>query len=307
MLVVVMMLGGAVVSSFAVEAPVAKEGYTLATVVIGECGIPALVLSKDGSDVAKRPAVILVHGGAIVDALTTPGLPYKEEWFRPVYEDVPYRLAGKGMLVVAIDASWAESRLVPAAAEQFQRSPLAAVMSYYMDAVKDISDTITCVSARPDVDPDRIGIAGKSGGAITCLMAACQEPRVAAVVSWKGGADFKELARLKGQEAGLVAALEQVPGFRERLERNDPINAFEAIPPKAIALINNREDPAIPRATAEVLVEKLRPLYKDHPDRLLLKLIDTPAPTHDDQVEAFDAGCAWLETHLLAKDPSGTR
>jgi len=71
----------------------------LAQVSIGDAGIPALVLSKDGSDASKRPVVILVHGGAIVDALTTPGLPYKEEWFRPVYEDVPYRLADNGMLV----------------------------------------------------------------------------------------------------------------------------------------------------------------------------------------------------------------
>jgi hypothetical protein len=65
-------------------------------------------------------------------------------------------------------------------------------------------------------------------------------------------------------------------------------------------MINNRDDPAVPRQTAEVLYEKLLPLYKDHPGRLMLKLIDTKKPTHDDQVEAFDAGREWLEKYLLA-------
>jgi dienelactone hydrolase len=284
--------------------PVAKPGFSLVEASIGDAGIPALLLSKEGVERSKRPVVILVHGGSICDAVATHGVPYKEEWFRPVYEDVPYRLAGKGMLVVAIDASWAETRITPGVREQVQNSPVEAVFTFYMAAVRDVSQTIDYLRARPDVDPGRIGLAGKSGGAMTCLMAACQEPRLAAVVSWKGGADFIEMARLRGQEAVFEEALKQHAGFREKLKRADPINNYERIPPKALALINNRDDPLIPRESAEALYEKLRPLYERHPDRLLLKLCETDKPTHDDQVEAFDAGCQWLEDHLLpcAKD-----
>ena len=285
--------------------PVAKAGFSLVEAPIGDAGIPALVLSKEGAERSKRPAVILVHGGSICDAVATHGLPYKEEWFRPVYEDVAYRLAEKGMLVVAIDASWAETRITPGVREQVENSPVVAVFTYYMAAIRDVSQTIDYLRARrPDVDPGRIGLAGKSGGAMTCLMAACQEPRLAAVVSWKGGADFIEMARLRGQEAVFQEALEKHADFREKLERADPINNYERIPPKALALINNRDDPLMPREGAEALYEKLRPLYERHPERLLLKLCETGKPTHDDQVEAFDAGCQWLEDHLLprAKD-----
>lgn len=285
----------------AVVALAAKAGYSLTEQCIGDAKMPALLLSKEGSENSKRPAVILVHGGGIVDALTTPGLPYKEEWFRPVYEDVPYRLAGKGMLVVAIDAAWAESRLVPEAREEFVKNPMKALFTDYIAGVRDISHMLEYLCERPDVDPARIGVAGKSGGALVSLMAACQEPRLAAVVSWKGGADFVELTRLRDQQELMDAAFERNPEFREILERADPINNFERIPPKALALINIREDPLMPRAGAEALYERLRPLYEEYPGRLVLKLCDTPKPTHDDQVEAFDAGCQWLEDHLLPR------
>lgn len=285
--------------------PVAKAGFSLVEVSIGDAGIPALVLSKEGAERSMRPAVILVHGGSVADAVATHGLPYKEEWFRPVYEDVPYRLADKGMLVVAIDAAWAETRIAPGVREQVENSPVETVFTFYMTAVRDVSQTIDYLRTRSDVDSGRIGLSGKSGGAITGLIAACQEPRLAVVVSWKGGVGFIEMARLKGQETLFKEAFERHPDFREKLERADPINDYKRIPPKALALINNRDDPLIPRESAEALYEKLRPLYKEQPGRLLLKLCETGKPTHDDQVEAFDAGCQWLEDHLLPRAKDG--
>jgi len=279
--------------------PVAREGYSLTEERIGEDKIPAYIVSKAGTENAKRPAVILIHGGSIVDAVMTPGTPFKEEWFRPIYDDVPYGLAEKGMLVVVIDAAWAESRISPDLKQDVIKNAIMMVFTYYIKAVRDISQTIDYLSARPDVDPARIGVAGKSGGAITSLIAACEEPRIAAIVAWKGGAHFEVTAHLRGQGAGLERAFAEHPEFREKLAQADPINRLEKIPPKALALINNAKDTAMPRAGAEVLYQKLLPLYAAHPDRLQLILLETKRPTHDDQVEGFDAGRKWLEKHLL--------
>lgn len=277
----------------------AKPGFSLERITIGEATIHAVVLSK--AEVAtKRPAVILIHGGSIIDALMAPGLPYKEEWFRPVYEDVPYGLAAQGMVVVAIDAAWAESRLSPEDRAQSVRPEL--LFTYYIQAARELSQVVDYLCERPDVDPARIAVAGKSGGAITALIAACQEPRLAVVVSWKGGADFIEMTRLKGQQRMLDEMFMRDASFRDILERADPIHHFEGIPPKAVALINIRDDPAMPRQGAEALYEALRPLYANSPERLTLTLVDTPKPTHDDQIEAFDAGRAFLEKHLLQKE-----
>ena len=96
----------------------------------------------------------------------------------------------------------------------------------------------------------------------------------------------------------METTLAQDPVFRATLEGMDPIFNFTRIPPTALALINNREDPAVPRVCAELLYDKLKPLYEEHPDRLFLKLCDTNQPTHDDQLEAFDAGYQWLIKHL---------
>ncbi len=284
--------------------PVAKDGYSLTEERIGEDKIPAYIVSKVGTENAKRPAVILIHGGSIVDAVMTPGTPFKEEWFRPIYDDVPYGLAEKGMLVVVIDAAWAESRIGPDLKPDVIKNTIMMVFTYYIKAVRDISQTIDYLSARPDVDPGRIGVAGKSGGAIASLIAACEEPRIAAIVAWKGGAHFEVTAHLRGQGAGLERAFAEHPEFREKLTQADPITHFEKIPPKALAIINNAKDPAMPRAGAEALYKKLLPLYAAHPDRLQLILLDTKRPTHDDQVEAFDAGRIWLEKHLLGSGPT---
>lgn len=279
----------------------AREAYTLEKKELGDTKIPALVLSKNGAEGAKRPAVILVHGGAIMEAMTTPGLPYKEEWFRPVYEETPYRLADKGMLVVAIDAAWAESRLTPEVRAQVPSNPAIAVWTFYIAAVDDITRTIDYLCTRDDVDPERIAAAGKSGGALTCLMAACREPRLEAVVSWKGGADFVEMGRIRGHGPHYEAAFKERPEFRETLAQADPINCAEHIFPIALAMINNRKDPEMPDHGAEALYAKLLPLYAQRPERLMLKFFETHKPTHNDQEKAFEAGCEWLEKHLLAE------
>lgn len=279
--------------------PVAKPGFSLVEERIGEASIPAFVLCKEGNSEAKKPAVILVHGGSVIDGLMTPGLPFKEEWFRPVYEDVPYRLAGNGMVVVAIDAAWAESRHTANTRDEVMKNPGMAVFSYFFKGVEDVSQAIDYLISRGDVDTGRIAVAGKSGGGIVSLMAACQEPRLNTVVAWKAGAKFIETTRLRGQGALLDSIFEKNPEFRDELERHDPMNSCEKIPPKALAMINNKEDPLMPRQSAEGLYEKLLPLYKDHPGRIMLKLCETNKPTHDDQVEAFEAGCEWLEKHLL--------
>lgn len=43
-----------------------------------------------------------------------------------------------------------------------------------------------------------------------------------------------------------------------------------------------------------------QPLYGAHLESLLLKSCENKYPTRDDQIEAFETGCAWFETHLLA-------
>ena len=278
--------------------PVAKPGYVLSKERIGERGVAAYVLSADKPDTGRRPAVILIHGGGALDPLTTPKPQYKGEWFIPYYDYIPYRLAEAGMLVIAIDAWWAGERFTEDILKLGEMEPAVALIKGWSETAEDVPRVIDYLLARDDVDPDRIGVAGKSGGGIVSLMAACKEDRIEAVVAWKAGADFVEVTRLRGQSALMDAAFENAPGFRHELERVDPIHQYQGIPSIAVAFIGNHDDPLMPCQGAEALYAKLLPLYEQHTERLLLRLFETSEPTHDLQREAFELGCAWLEKHL---------
>ena len=283
--------------------PVAKSGYTLTKDRIGDRGIWAYVLSADPPPTQRRPAVILIHGGGMPDVIATAKPQYKGEWFIPLFDYIPYRLAQSGMLVVAIDAWWAGDRYEPARAELAQRDPIAALIHGYAETARDVSQVIDHRAGREDVDPANIGVAGKSGGGIISLMAACRDDRLEAVVAWKAGPDFVKLTHLRGDGVLMNKALSENPGLREEIQQEDPIYSYQNIPPKALALIGNFDDPSMPRQVVQELYEKLRPLYAANPERLMIKLFETPRPTHDLQRAAFELGCDWLEKSLCARRP----
>lgn len=281
--------------------PVAKPGYTLTKDCIGERRIWAYVLSADPLPKERRPAVILIHGGGITDLIASPKPQYKGEWFIPQFDYIPYRLAQSDMLVVAIDTWWAGDRYEPDRAKLAQDDPLAALFHGYAETARDVSQVIDYLVSRDDVDPAKIGVSGKSGGGIISLMAACKDERIEAVVAWKAGADFITLCQLRGNGVLVSRSLSQNIAFREEIQREDPIYLYEDIPPKALALIGNRDDPSMPRQAAEALYAKLQPLYTAYPERLIMKLFETPRPTHDLEPAAFELGCEWLERFLTRR------
>ncbi len=286
--------------------PTARAGYVLTKECIGERKIWAYILAAGNSAEKRRPAVILIHGGAIVDLIATPKPQYKGEWFIPVFEYIPYRLAEAGIVVVAIDAWWAGERNQPEHVRIAQSNPITAVFRGWTETARDVSEVIDYLAGRDDIDAKRIGVAGKSGGGIISLMAACRDNRIKAVVAWKAGPDFVNVANLRGEGSLISKALNDNAEFRNMIQRDDPIYQYRSIPPKALALIGNYDDPSMPRQAAQELYEKLRPLYATYPERLKLKLFKTSRPTHDLEPAAFELGCDWLKEFLGRKDSRGT-
>lgn len=274
--------------------PEARPGYTLSKVRIGKRNVAAYVLSKDGSESEPRPAVILSHGGGITDVLEYARPQYKGEFFIPLFDHVPYRLADAGFLVVAIDNWWAGERFEPKHAEMAQAEPYRSIFRGYVQTRIDVSSVIDVLVERDDVDPDRIGVAGWSGGGIISLMAISLDKRVATIVAWKAAPDFITMFSARGQAMLVSDALVNDEAFIEELKQGDAIHHYENIPPRPLALIGNLEDPAMPRVLVERFVELLKPYYRDHPERLRLSLYKTPKPTHDLLREELIEGCEWL-------------
>jgi len=274
--------------------PEARPGYRLTKERIGKRNVAACILSKEGSESEPRPAVILSHGGGITDVLEFSTPQYKGEFFIPHFDHVPYRLADAGFLVVAIDNWWAGERFEPKHAEMARSEPIRNIFRAWAQTRIDVSSVIDVLENREDVDPDRIGVAGWSGGGIISLMAITLDERVATIVAWKGAPDFITMLSERGQAMLMSDAVINDEAFIEELKQGDAIHHYKNIPPRPLALIGNLEDPAMPRILAERFVDQLKPYYRDQPERLRLSLYETSKPTHDLSKEQLIEGCEWL-------------
>lgn len=280
-----------------------RSGFTLEKGVLTDREIPTLLLSSDRVSVGKRPIVIALHGGAIPEVLDEPGMTAKEAWFVPEeFHDAPYTLAEAGILVVIIDAWWAGERYRPEHARMVEANYLEALVRGWVETTRDVSLVIDALAKRDDVDVERVGVCGRSGGGIVSLMAAARDTRVTAVTSWAGCSDIEGLARSKAPDAVVDGFIADAPGVKDLLKEFDLTYHASSAPPTAILMMNNRKDPAMPIALAEATHEKLLAAYADMPERLRFRVLDTKRATHTMSRENFDEGCEWLIRHLAGKD-----
>ncbi len=130
--------------------------------VVGDCAIKADVYGITGG--AMRPAVIFIHGGALIGG--------SRSGF-PVIVDT---LTNAGYTVVSIDY-----RLAP-------ETKLKEIIEDIRDAFKWVREK---GQALFNIDPDRIGVVGNSAGGYLALMSGfLVEPRPKAVISMYGYGDI---------------------------------------------------------------------------------------------------------------------
>jgi dienelactone hydrolase len=112
----------------------------------------------------------------------------------------------------------------------------------FVQYLGDYSRAVDYLAARPEVDRDRIGYVGISGGAITGVTFVAHEPRVRAMAALVGG----------GNLLGVVPAL--VPDkVREACRQLDPVHHVARIAPRPLLLVNVTRDQLVPRPFAEAL------------------------------------------------------
>lgn len=123
------------------------------------------------------PAIVFSHGSR-----------RREELPRPVrFEWLGYRLARLGYVVLA-----AERRGYGGSEGQgvVGGEGLASLRAGLPGEIKDVATAVGYLAARPEVDPGRIALVGKSLGGMVSLLTAAEVPRVRAVASLAGGYGF---------------------------------------------------------------------------------------------------------------------
>jgi dienelactone hydrolase len=252
--------------------------------------VPAYVYYKKGNK--SMPVVIFVHG---MGGSKNQYVERMQEW------------ADKGLFVVSIDAHLHGERKVPGIFPEGKNlGGLGTDYSIWVHqsavshTARDISRIIDSLSARPEADTSRIGVAGVSMGSSTCMVVAWKEPRVSVVVGLIGAVDFwydvTKTPPGKEQDAKRSALSLRV---RQLVTSIDPLERKTAIAPKALFLANGVRDDGIDIESVRKFVKNLQPSYQANPERLML--LEEPKTGHSVTDRMWSEGTQWLLHHLVEK------
>jgi uncharacterized protein len=252
--------------------------------------VPAYLYYKKGNK--SMPVVIFMHGMG----------GNKEQYDKRMRE-----MADKGLFVVVIDAHLHGERKIPGVFPQGKNVGGLGTdyniwfhQSSVSHTARDVSKILDALSARPEVDLSRVGVAGISMGSSTCMVLAWREPRVSVVVGLIGAVDFRYDMTKTPPGADQDAKWDALsPRVRQLVGSLDPNPRKKAIAPKALFLGNGDRDDGIDIESVKKFVKELQPGYEAHPDRL--KLLEEPKTGHSVTERMWSEGTAWLLLHLVEK------
>jgi dipeptidyl aminopeptidase/acylaminoacyl peptidase len=115
----------------------------------------------------RRPAVVVIHGSSGVHKI----LPNTASRYARA-------LAEQGLITFVVHYFDVTGTVIAGASSE---------SDHYYTWAKVLRDAVSWVAARPDVDPDEVGILGHSLGAFLAVGVAAFEPRVSRVVLFGGG------------------------------------------------------------------------------------------------------------------------
>jgi dienelactone hydrolase len=263
---------------------------------------PAYVLRPTGAS-GRLPGVIAVHGhghgsrqicGMLADGSPDTGKP-------DIYNHFAIQLVKKGMVVIAPDVIGFGERRMGA---DLENDPNAPSSCYRMSTqllmlgktltglrVTEMLETLDYFQARQDVDPERIGIAGFSGGSLISYVTAALDRRIRAALLIGFPNTFKD---------SIIAVhhclCNYTPGILMEAELPELMGL---IAPRPLFLESGDRDPIFPAHGFDKAVEELQTIYKQGgaEDRLAFDLF--PGVHEISGRRSFD----WLR-QVLADDPN---
>jgi dienelactone hydrolase len=187
-------------------------------------------------------------------------------------------LAGRGAVALAIDSPFARNpnRQLP------QGVPgLRAESDLIAQNVVELRRAVDVLREEANVDEDRIGFVGFSGGARTGAILAGNEDRIRAYVLMSGGsAPVAEIVKAVPVEARVEV--------EEILNGVDPLAHVRNAEPAKLLFLNGRRDQVVPRAA-------LNALYRNASRPKEIRWYPT---THEPTVAAYRDMLAWLTEEL---------
>ena len=139
-------------------------------------------------------------------------------------------------------------------------------VSMLPQAIQDIRRTVDFLCARPEVDPEKTGIAGISMGAFLAATATHSESRLARSSLILGGGDLLGILRRARETAQLDSFMERLPAderqaLEDAITRIDPLQNTGRLRELAgrgrVLMINAGADEVVPRACTQRLADAI--------------------------------------------------
>ncbi len=174
-------------------------------------------------------------------------------------------LASHGIPAIFFKLPYYGERGLPEGPEAMARD-IHLFLGAVSQAFADVQRTVDVLASRPEVDPNRIGIAGISLGGIIAATAAERDARIHRALLVLAGGDLMTIIGHARETRPLYELLQRLPpAERQAVERTlaevDPLRQAEQLRPRAQAgrvhMINAAADEVIPRPCTEKLAQAL--------------------------------------------------
>jgi alpha-beta hydrolase superfamily lysophospholipase len=159
-----------------------------------------LAIPRDNA--SRRPAVVMISGTGPQDRDGNPG-----GFF--IFKLVAEQLASHGIAVLRHDD------------RGVARSSMPSRPTTYQDLIDDTKAAVAYLRSRPDIDPDKIALAGHSEGGFTASIIAAGDPKIAAIALLAGGALVSYEDLLNEQVLYTLAMQRQIDPSDHSLEDPD--------------------------------------------------------------------------------------
>lgn len=214
--------------------------------------IPADFYLPDGTGAGapRRPAVICLH---ILDGND------------PLTEILCASLAARGIPALAFKLPYYGERGLPEGPMAIAKDPKLLV-SALEQIGGDVRRTVDLLASRPEIDPEKIDIAGISLGGVVAASAAGAEPRIHRAALLLAGGDLLTILHFAEETKPLSKTIKALPdeertALEEKIKAVDPLRFAAGLRDRAqngqVLMINAMEDEVIPKRCTEKLADAL--------------------------------------------------
>ena len=261
---------------------VQKEGYRIENVVYQ--GLPGELISANvyvpEALHGKAPSVVFYNGHWFPDSKA-----------RPDFQAFCINMAKFGFIVLNFETFGQGERGISRRDHRRAEGLLIGVSEQGF-AFYDTQVALEYLLTRPDVDPQRIGMTGASGGGFNAWMTAALDDRIKVAVPVVATCDlYEQIMVRQPRDLDPTDHCHYVPGMFQYANNHELLTMAA---PKKILVVSATQDPSFPVHGAREVAEYGRQLYNSYGMKDRFSYYEDSVEAHGYQVKKREAAYGWF-------------